>query len=114
VREITLPRARAESLAIAHELVAALVGHRLTTHATALAFRVFTSLVPLAVLGIGLLRAIGLQSVWTDSISPTLHDHLAPSAAAAADDAARAIFARDGVPLLVVVPARSFARSFGG
>jgi YihY family inner membrane protein len=102
VRDQTLPLVRGTTLEIGHEVVSTARRHRLSTHATALAFRVLTSLVPLALLGIGVLRAVGLQRVWTDSISPTLHRHLAASAAVAADDAVRAIFARSGAFLLAL------------
>jgi len=92
VREVRIPHARGATLEVAHDLVATVRRHRLTTHATALGFRVLTSLVPLVVLGIGLLRAVGLESVWPDSISPTLHRHLASSAA-------RGVVERNGMPL---------------
>ena len=102
MRAITLPAARETTLEVATDVVGTLRRHRLATHATALAFRVLTSLVPLALLGIGVLRALGLQSVWTESIAPTLHRHLAPSAAAAADEVARGIFERSGLGLLAL------------
>jgi YihY family inner membrane protein len=76
--------------------------HRLTTHANAIAFRVLVSLVPLALLGIGLLGTFGLEDAWTDSISPTLHRHLQPSAAVAADDIAEGVFNRKGAGLLAL------------
>lgn len=97
----TLPGAPA-ALEVGRDIIGTLRRHRLATHGTALAFRVLTSLVPLVVLGIGILRTLGLQSVWTDSISPTLHRHLSSSAAAAADDTVRSIFERNGVLLLAL------------
>ena len=72
---------RGALLELGHELVGTLRRHRVTTHATAIAFRVLISFVPVALLGIALLGVLGLESVWTDSIGPTLHHHLAQSVA---------------------------------
>ncbi|HET7745600.1 MAG TPA: YihY/virulence factor BrkB family protein [Gaiellaceae bacterium] len=102
MRELTLPIERERTLEVGHDVISTLRRHRVATHATALAFRVLTSLVPLAILGICVLATVGLESVWTDSISPILHRHLASSAAAAADDAVRGIFERNGALLLVL------------
>ena len=76
--------------------------HRLGTHASAVAFRVLVSLIPLALLGIGLLGVFGLESVWRDSISEALHRHLLPAVAAAIDDTANRIFAENGAGLLLL------------
>lgn len=105
MRALTFPTTRAGALAIAHDVVSTIRRHRLTTHATSIAFRVLISLVPLALLGIGLLGAFGLEDVWTDSVSPTLHRHLQSSAAAAADDVAEGVFARNGAGLLAFATA---------
>ena len=67
VREVTIPGAPGAALEVVHDLVATVRRRRLTAHATALAFRVLTSLVPSVVLGSGLLRALGL--VWADDRS---------------------------------------------
>ncbi len=105
MRAVALPVRRREALAVGRDVAAALRRHRLGTHAGAVAFRVLVSLVPLALLGIGVLGAFGLESVWRDSISPTLHHHLSPAVARALDDTTNRIFRHDGAGLLVLAAA---------
>ncbi len=93
---------RPSAVHLAREVLATMRRHRLGTHATALAFRVLVSTVPLALLGIGLLGALGLRSVWDDSIAPALRHHVAASVARAADDTAHRIFARSDAELVVL------------
>jgi membrane protein len=50
--------------------------HGLATHAAAIAFRVLVALVPLTLLGIALLGALGLEDVWGDEIAPELERRL--------------------------------------
>jgi membrane protein len=59
--------------------------HRLATHAAAIAFRILVSLVPLALLGLALLGALGLEDVWTDSIAPAVQDRVTQPVFAALD-----------------------------
>ncbi len=90
---------------LAREVLATMRRHRLGTHATALAFRVLVSMVPLALLGIGLLGALGLRSVWDDSIAPVVRDRVAASVARAADDTVHRIFARSDAALIALAGA---------
>src|SRR6266542_5214103 len=46
--------------------------HRLSIYASAIAFRALVALIPLALLGLGLLGALGLKSTWKDSIAPAI------------------------------------------
>jgi membrane protein len=46
--------------------------HRLSIYASAIAFRALVSLIPLALLGLGLLGALGLKGTWKDSIAPAI------------------------------------------
>jgi membrane protein len=46
--------------------------HRLSIYASAIAFRAVVALIPLALLGLGLLGALGLKSTWKDSIAPAI------------------------------------------
>jgi len=66
--------------------------HRLTTHATAIAFRVLVALVPLTLLGVALLGALGLRDVWRDSIAPELRHRFTQPVFGAVDDSAAEIF----------------------
>jgi len=79
--------------------------HRVTTHATAIAFRVLVSLVPLALLGIGVLGALGLQDVWNDTVYPELQSRLAAPVAVAADFVVQQIFADGGAGLILFASA---------
>jgi membrane protein len=105
VHDVAFRKGRREWTGVAKELVRSHHEHRLATHATAVAFRVLVSLVPLALLGVGLLGALHLRSVWDDSVSPALHAHLAASVAGAFDDTAHRIFARSGAGLLALAVA---------
>jgi membrane protein len=102
MRAVALPATNHEALEIARDVASAMRRHRLGTHAGAVAFRVLVALVPLGLLGIGLLGVFGLQSVWRDSISATLHRHLLPPIALALDDTAERIFRHDGVGLIAL------------
>jgi membrane protein len=55
---------------------AAYAEHGLATHAAAIAFRLLVALVPLTLLGIALLGALGLEDVWGDEIAPELERRL--------------------------------------
>jgi len=46
--------------------------HRLSIYASAIAFRGIVAVIPLALLGLGLLGALGLQSTWKNSIAPAI------------------------------------------
>jgi membrane protein len=46
--------------------------HELPIYASAIAFRALISVIPLALLGLGLLGALGLQSTWHNSIAPAI------------------------------------------
>ena len=46
--------------------------HRLSIYASAIAFRALVALIPLALLGLGLLGALGLKGTWKDSIAPAI------------------------------------------
>ena len=46
--------------------------HRLPIYASAIAFRAIVALIPLALLGLGLLGALGLKGTWDDSIAPAI------------------------------------------
>jgi membrane protein len=46
--------------------------HRLSIYASAVAFRALVALIPLALLGLGILGALGLESTWKNSIAPTI------------------------------------------
>jgi membrane protein len=53
--------------------------HELPIYASAIAFRALVATIPLALLGLGLLGALGLQSTWKDSIAPTIKPRVLPA-----------------------------------
>lgn len=72
-----MPRRSAESrlarlLELARLVARCFRDHELLTYASAIAFRALVALVPLTLLGIALLGALGRPDVWHDSISPQI------------------------------------------
>jgi membrane protein len=74
--------------------------HELLTYASALAFQVLKSLIPLSLLGIALLGAVGRQDVWTNHIAPALKSRLDPPIFHAIDFAVEKIFASNSAGLI--------------
>src|SRR3954468_13760935 len=52
--------------------------HEVPIYASAIAFRALIATIPLALLGLGLLGALGLQSTWHDSIAPAIKPRVLP------------------------------------
>lgn len=71
-----MPRQAETRLARLRDLTGLVAGEfrerDLLTYASAIAFRGIVALVPLALLGLGLLGALGLQDVWADTLAPAL------------------------------------------
>jgi membrane protein len=63
------------------------------TYASAISFQVFFALVPLALLGLGLLSAFGATGVWTHDLAPTLKHNLSGPVYHAVDDTVRKVLA---------------------
>ena len=61
-----------------HELSRRFSEHELPIYASAIAFRALIAAIPLALLGLGLLGALGLQSTWRDSIAPAIKPRVLP------------------------------------
>jgi membrane protein len=81
--------------------VDAFAKHDLLTCASAIAFQVLKSLIPLALLGIALLGVLSRRDIWARDVAPTLRPRLDPTAYRAINDGVDKIFAHDSVPLLV-------------
>jgi membrane protein len=77
----------------ARELLRSVPRHSLGTHASAIAFHLVVSLVPLALLGVSLLGALGLEDVWTGTIGPALQPRLSSPVYTAVDYEVTEIFA---------------------
>jgi membrane protein len=74
--------------------------HDLLTYASAIAFQVLKSLVPLALLGIALLDAFGRQDVWGDDLAPAIKSRFDPPVYHAIDFAVKKIFTHNSVPVI--------------
>jgi membrane protein len=66
--------------------------HDLLNHASAIAFQVLKSIVPLTLFGLALLGAVGERHVWRDTIAPAIKPHLQSATFHAIDVAAQRIF----------------------
>jgi membrane protein len=69
-------------------------------HAGAIAFRVLISFVPLVLLALGLLGALGLEDVWTDSIAPEIQDRVTAPVFTGIDFSVDRIFASSSAGLI--------------
>lgn len=59
--------------------------HDLFAYASAIAFRGLVAFVPLTLLGLALLGALGLRDVWTDTIAPAIEGRVTPPVYGAID-----------------------------
>lgn len=53
--------------------------HELSIYASAIAFRALISVIPLALLGLGLISALGLKDTWANSIAPAIKPKVLPA-----------------------------------
>ena len=66
--------------------------HELLSYASAISFQVLKSLIPLTLLALALLGAVGEERLWTDHAAPALRAHLARPVFRGIDYAAHKIF----------------------
>jgi membrane protein len=74
--------------------------HLLLDHASAIAFQVLKALVPLTLLGIALLSALGQRKVWNETLFPGIQPHLDPAMAHAVDVSVQKIFTSNSAGLI--------------
>jgi membrane protein len=60
----------------ARDLLGSFDEHDLLTYASAIAFQAVFALIPLALVGLGLLGLFGLEEVWTRHVAPSLQDQV--------------------------------------
>src|SRR3954471_8264048 len=77
-RQRTSQGGRTRRRHLLHELSRRFSEHELPIYASAIAFRALIATIPLALLGLGLLGALGLQSTWRNSISPAIKPRVLP------------------------------------
>ena len=75
--------------------------HELLDRASGISFAVMKALVPLTLLGLALLGAVGQRHVWKDTMFPALKPHVQPATARAIDTAVEKIFSTDSASLIV-------------
>lgn len=75
--------------------------HELLDHASSMAFAVLKALVPLTLLGLAVLGAVGERRTWKETIFPSVQSHVQPATANAIDVAAQKIFSSNSTGLIV-------------
>ncbi len=88
--------------------------HDLLNHASAIAFQVLKSIIPLALFGLALLGALGERHVWRDTVAPAIEPHLEQATFHAIDTAAQKIFSTSAAGLLVFSALLSISYVSGG
>src|ERR687888_600080 len=96
---------RRQARRLARELADAVARHRLLTFASAVSFRALVALVPLTLLGLGVLGAFGQASVWKNSIAPAIRHHVTPPVFRGIDFSVQRIFASDKGSLITLAAA---------
>ncbi len=75
--------------------------HELLDHASAIAFQVLKSVIPLTLLGLAVVGVTGEQHVWRKTIAPAIKGHLQPATSHAINIAVEKIFSTDSTGLIV-------------
>src|SRR2546429_6839080 len=96
---------RRQARRLARELGEAVARHRLPTFASAVSFRALVALVPLTLLGLGVLGALGQASVWKNSIAPAVRHHVTPPVFGGIDYSLKRILASDKGSLIALASA---------
>src|SRR4051812_49382817 len=79
--------------------------HRLAIYASAIAFRAIVALIPLALLGLGLLGALGLKGTWEDGIAPAIEPRVTKPVFRAIDYSAQRILSSGTAGLILFASA---------
>jgi membrane protein len=83
------------------ELKEAVGKNRLLLYASALAYRLVVSLIPLVLLALAVLGALGLRSTWDNSIKPAVDPHVQKPVATAINYTVEQILSGDSAGLIV-------------
>jgi membrane protein len=75
--------------------------HELLDHASAIAFQVLKSMIPLTLLGLAILGAGGEQHVWRKTLAPAIKSHVQQPTFHAIDSAVERIFSTDSTGLIL-------------
>jgi membrane protein len=85
---------------IVRRLAADSAEHHLWTYASAISFRALVALVPLVLLGLAVLGALGLEDVWSNSVAPAVQTHVTPPVYAAINFSVKKIFSSSTAGLI--------------
>jgi membrane protein len=96
---------RRDRRGLARLVVRAFAEHSVLTYASAIAFRAIVALVPVTLLGLALLGALGVPEVWSDTIAPALEPHVTTSVYRAIDDSVRRILSSGTAGLIAFAAA---------
>jgi len=96
---------RKAALGLGRELVDAVPRHRLLTFASAVSFRALVAFVPLTLLALGILGAIGRADLWTKSIAPAIRPRVSGPVFHGIDYSVKRIFASDKGSLITLASA---------
>jgi membrane protein len=66
----------------------------LLTYASAISFKLFFAVIPLALFGLGLLGGSGLEGVWASDLAPRLREAVSPPAFRVIDDTVREVLSQ--------------------
>jgi len=98
-------RSRQARRSLLRELADEFGEHRLFIYATSIGFRALVALIPLALLALGLLGALGLKSTWRKSIAPEIRPHVTQPVYHAIDYSAEKILSSGTAALIVFASA---------
>jgi membrane protein len=93
-------KARLRALELARTIAADFGRHRLMTYSAALAFQALLALVPLTMLGLGILAAAGESEVWRESIAPHIEGRVTEPVFAAIDFSVERLLESESVGLI--------------
>jgi membrane protein len=96
---------RRERRHLFYELARRFSDHELPIYASAIAFRAIVALIPLVLLGLGLLGALGLGDTWRNSIAPAIEPLVTAPVFRAIDFSAEKILSSGTAPLIVFASA---------
>jgi membrane protein len=90
---------------LVHDLQRRFSEHELPIYASAIAFRGLIAVIPLALLGLGLLSALGLESTWHNSIAPAIEPKVLPAVYDGINASVEKIFSSSSAGLIVFAAA---------
>jgi membrane protein len=91
--------------AVIGEIVKAFGQHGLFVYASAVAFRALVALVPLTLLGLALIGALGVREVWDETLGPTITERVSTPVGQAIDYSVERIVSRGDIGLIAFASA---------